>query len=174
MAITFPISFALLARSLSYACQCHKNFSNSRPHARYYRLIAFDQYIQLDLIRVQVFNTVIGKMVTAVLWTSPIGVASLIAASICRACDLANTLAALGLWVLTVLLGLGLQGCLVLPLVLWGTTRTSPWAIIKGFSQSLVLAFGTGSGAAALPVSHRMPVSDAVLCCAMLCSCNST
>lgn len=105
----------------------------------------------------QVFNTVIGKMVTAVLWMSPVGIASLIAASICRACDLAHTLAALGFWVLTVLLGLTLQGGLVLPLVLWGTTRISPWATLKAFLQSLVLAFGTGSGAAALPVSCLLP-----------------
>lgn len=112
------------------------------------------------LVCLQVFNTVIGKMVTAVLWTSPVGIASLIAASICRACDLAHTLAALGFWVLTVLLGLALQGWLILPLVLWGTTRISPWATIKAFSQSLVLAFGTGSGAAALPVS-----------CPLMCPC---
>ena len=98
------------------------------------------------------FNTVIGKMVTAVLWSSPVGIASLIAASICQACDLGHTLAALGLWVLTVLLGLALQGGLILPAVLWGYSGRSPWQTIKGFSQSLVLAFGTGSGAAALPV----------------------
>ncbi len=101
---------------------------------------------------VQVFNVVISKMVTAVLWTSPIGIASLIAASICRACNLASTLAALGLWVVTVLLGLLLQGGLVLPAALWGCTRNSPWATIKAFSQAIVLGFGTSSSSAALPV----------------------
>ena len=100
----------------------------------------------------QVFNVVIGKMVTAVLWTSPLGIASLIAASICRACDLVNTLGALGLWVATVLLGLALQGGLVLPAALWGCTRNSPWATVKGFSQAIVLGFGTSSSSAALPV----------------------
>ena len=100
----------------------------------------------------QVFNIVIGKMVTAVLWTSPLGIASLIAASICRACDLGSTLGALGLWVVTVLLGLALQGGLVLPAVLWGCTRKSPWAALKGFSQAIVLGFGTSSSSAALPV----------------------
>ena len=100
----------------------------------------------------QVFNIVIGKMVTAVLWTSPLGIASLIAASICRACDLGSTLGALGLWVVTVLLGLALQGGLVLPAALWGCTRNSPWATMKGFSQAIVLGFGTSSSSAALPV----------------------
>ena len=100
----------------------------------------------------QVFNTVISKMVTAVLWTSPIGIASLITASICRACNLGSTLAALGMWVVTVLLGLLLQGGLVLPAALWVCTRHSPWATIKGFSQAIVLGFGTSSSSAALPV----------------------
>ena len=50
----------------------------------------------------QTFNAAISKMVTWILWTSPVGVASLIAASICRACSLWATLGALGLWVLTV------------------------------------------------------------------------
>ncbi|KAA6416516.1 MAG: dicarboxylate amino acid cation sodium transporter [Trebouxia sp. A1-2] len=104
---------------------------------------------------VDVFNVVISKMVTAVLWTSPLGIASLIAASICRACNLASTLAALGLWVVTVLLGLLLQGGLLLPAALWACTRQSPWATIKGFSQAIVLGFGTSSSSAALPVSMQ-------------------
>lgn len=63
----------------------------------------------LESLLPQVFNAAIGKMVTAVLWVSPLGIASLIAASICRTCNLASTLAALGWWVLAVLLGLTLQ-----------------------------------------------------------------
>ena len=50
----------------------------------------------------QAFNGVISRMVTAVLWTSPLGVASLIAAALCRSCRLGATAAALGLWVLVV------------------------------------------------------------------------
>ncbi len=60
------------------------------------------------------FNTVIGKMVTAVLWTSPLGIASLIAAAICRACSLLGTLGALGLWLLTVMAGISPLGNLKL------------------------------------------------------------
>ena len=52
----------------------------------------------------------IGKMVTAVLWTSPLGIASLIAAAICRACSLLGTLGALGLWLLTVMAGVPRTG----------------------------------------------------------------
>ena len=48
-------------------------------------------------------------MVTWVLYISPVGIASLIAASICRADNIGDTLAALGLWVVTVLLGLAVH-----------------------------------------------------------------
>ena len=52
---------------------------------------------------VGVFNAVIAKMVAAVLWLSPLGVASLIAAAVVRSCTLASVAAALGLWAGTVL-----------------------------------------------------------------------
>ena len=64
--------------------------------------------IYICRIAAQVFNTVIGKMVAAVLWTSPLGIASLIAAAICRACSLLGTLGALGLWLTTVMAGVAL------------------------------------------------------------------
>ncbi|KAK9806122.1 hypothetical protein WJX72_002273 [[Myrmecia] bisecta] len=116
---------------------------------------------------VDVFNKVISKMVTAVLWVSPVGIASLIAASICRACNLGHTLAALGLWVTTVLVGLAIFGGLVLPGVLFAVTRQSPLRALKGFSQAIVMAFGTGSSSAALPVAMdcalKMGCDDAVV-----------
>lgn len=37
-----------------------------------------------------VLNAAVGKMVTAALWVSPLGIGSLIAASILKACDLAG------------------------------------------------------------------------------------
>lgn len=97
-------------------------------------------------------NSCISRMVGAVLWVSPIGIASLIAASIVNACDLLQTLSGLGLWVLTVLLGLTVFAAVILPLLLWAVTRTSPLKFLRTFSQAIVLAFGTSSSSAALPV----------------------
>lgn len=105
----------------------------------------------------QVFNLVIGRVVSAVLWISPLGVASLIAASVAGACDLLHTVAALGLWVLTVLLGLLVFAVVLLPILLWLTTRGNPLRFLRTFSQALVLAFGTSSSSAALPVSASDP-----------------
>ncbi len=101
----------------------------------------------------QVFNAVIGRMVSAVLWVSPVGVASLIAAAICNACDLLGTAAALGLWIGTVMGGLAIFAGLLLPALLWALTRCNPFQTLRGFSPALLLGFGTGSSAASLPVS---------------------
>lgn len=91
-------------------------------------------------------------MVTAVLWTSPLGIASLIAAAICRACSLLGTVGALGAWLATVLSGLAIFGALILPAAFWALTRKGPTSVLHGFSHALVLAFGTSSSSAALPV----------------------
>lgn len=67
----------------------------------------------------------------------------------------AGTLAALGLWVGTVLAGLLLFACGVLPLLLWAATRRSPLGVAREFAQALLVAFGTSSSAAALPLAMQ-------------------
>ena len=215
-----------------------------------------------------VLNAAVQRIVTAALWVSPLGVGSLIAASILRACELwgervgrwgrsnaaavmsglpalagravqlaslcihhpatplpqahwrrwvsgrppcltawrilsshsparspptTGTLAALGLWVATVLAGLALFAGGILPLLLWGATGRSPLAVTRQFAQvgasrgmffmsnqpsmisatqsqthvsikcstnqpmlqPLLMAFGTSSSAAALPLAMQ-------------------
>ena len=109
----------------------------------------------LTQYRLQVFNSCISKMVCWVLWISPLGIASLISMSIVKACDLYQTLIGLGLWVVTVLLGLALFAGIILPCILWLITRTSPLQFLRTFSKALVMAFGTSSSSAALPVRFR-------------------
>ncbi|KAL4419638.1 hypothetical protein ABPG77_008579 [Micractinium sp. CCAP 211/92] len=102
-----------------------------------------------------VLNAAVQRMVMAALWLSPLGIGSLIAASLLRACDLLGTLAALGLWVATVLAGLAFFALLALPLLLWAVTGRSPLAVARAFAQSLLMAFGTSSSAAALPLAMQ-------------------
>lgn len=68
----------------------------------------------------------------------------------------AGTLAALGLWVATVLAGLALFAFALLPLLLWAATGRSPLAVSRQFAASLLLAFGTGSSVAALPAAMQV------------------
>lgn len=67
-----------------------------------------------------------------------------------------GTLAALGLWVATVLAGLSLFAFALLPLLLWAITGRSPLAVARQFAASLLLAFGTGSSVAALPAAMQV------------------
>ncbi|GLI59828.1 hypothetical protein VaNZ11_001814 [Volvox africanus] len=108
---------------------------------------------------INIFNDAIGKIVNWVIWTSPIGIASLITTSICRACNLGATLVALGLFILAVLLGLLLWGFIVLPAIYYFTTRRNPGQVYKGFSQAMATAFGTDSSNATLPITMRSAVA---------------
>ncbi|KXZ54628.1 hypothetical protein GPECTOR_4g693 [Gonium pectorale] len=108
---------------------------------------------------INIFNDAIGKIVNWVIWTSPVGIASLITTSICRACNLAATLAALGLFVLAVLLGLALWGFIILPAIYYVTTRRNPGQVYRGFSQAMATAFGTDSSNATLPITMRSAVA---------------
>ncbi|KAG2433247.1 hypothetical protein HXX76_008316 [Chlamydomonas incerta] len=104
---------------------------------------------------INIFNDAIGKIVNWVIWTSPVGIASLITTSICKACNLAATLEALGLFILAVLLGLLLWGFIILPAIYYATTRRNPGQVYRGFSQAMATAFGTDSSNATLPITMR-------------------
>lgn len=116
---------------------------------------------------IYVINDAIGKMVTAILWISPLGVASLIASSVLSACDVGDTARALALWIVAVVLGLSAFGFLVLPAALFAFTGRSPMKVIKAFTQPLALAIGTSSSAGALPVAmsaaREMGLSDSIV-----------
>ncbi|DBB11235.1 TPA: hypothetical protein ACH3X3_006677 [Trebouxia sp. C0006] len=104
---------------------------------------------------IEAFNQVIIKMVTAIIYISPLGIASLIASSICRTEDLARTVGALATFIGVYLAGLALI-CLVLyPAVFWLSTRQSPLPVYRAFAQALVTVFGTDSSIATLPVTLR-------------------
>ncbi|KAA6428505.1 MAG: dicarboxylate amino acid cation sodium transporter [Trebouxia sp. A1-2] len=99
---------------------------------------------------VEAFN-----QVTAIIYVSPLGIASLIASSICRTEDLARTVGALATFIGVYLAGLALI-CLVLyPAVFWLSTWQSPLPVYRAFAQALVTVFGTDSSIATLPVTLR-------------------
>eukprot|EP00656_Telonema_subtile_P026048 TRINITY_DN28042_c0_g1_i2.p1 TRINITY_DN28042_c0_g1~~TRINITY_DN28042_c0_g1_i2.p1 ORF type:complete len:421 (+),score=110.84 TRINITY_DN28042_c0_g1_i2:209-1471(+) len=103
---------------------------------------------------IEAFNEVIMKMVTAALWLAPPGVASLIAGNLAGSCNPSGLVAALGLFIFNIILGLSLQS-FGLALMYFMMTRKNPVRFIKGCSEALVTAFGTDSSSAALPVTLR-------------------
>ena len=57
--------------------------------------------------------------------------------------DVAQTAQQLGLYMVTVILGLIIHACVTLPLIYFGVTRRNPWIFFKGLcANAFVAAFG--------------------------------
>lgn len=76
---------------------------------------------------------------------APIAVAFLIAGRILEIDNFGDIMSHLGFYILTVLLGLVLQGFLILPFLHWILTRKSPYKIISRLGPSFATAIGTSS-----------------------------
>ena len=76
---------------------------------------------------------------------SPIGIASIIAGKLAEVDDFSVLVQEIGLYFVTVLLGVLVHGCLVLPLIYTVMTRSNPLKLIKAILQALLTAFGTSS-----------------------------
>lgn len=76
---------------------------------------------------------------------APFGIMCLIAAKVCEIPDLAKTAEQLGLYMVTVIIGLIIHGCGVLPLLYFVVTRKNPLVFVKGMLQAWLTAVGTAS-----------------------------
>ncbi|CAM6128540.1 unnamed protein product [Calypogeia fissa] len=104
---------------------------------------------------IELCNQVILKIIRCVIAFAPIGVASLIAATILKACNLGGLLKALGLYVGTVLSGFFVHAVVVLPLTMFILSRQNPFRAFKGFLPALIMGLGTSSSAATMPVTMK-------------------
>eukprot|EP00891_Asterochloris_glomerata_P009609 jgi/Astpho2/9609/e_gw1.00146.72.1_t len=100
---------------------------------------------------IEIFN----RAVSAIISVSPIGIASLIAANICKAPDLLRTLSSLGLFIATYLVGLLVLACVIQPATMWVLTRQNPVTVYRAFADAMVTVFGTSSSMATLPVTLK-------------------
>lgn len=66
-----------------------------------------------------------------VIYCTPVGIASLIAQTILRACNITQLLKSLGLYVGTILIGFALHGFVLLPLTLLALTWKNPFSIMR-------------------------------------------
>ena len=76
---------------------------------------------------------------------SPIGIASIIAGKLLEVESFAMLVEEVGLYVVTVLVGLVVHGCIVLPLIYFLLTRQNPLKMVRAALQALLTAFGTSS-----------------------------
>ena len=89
---------------------------------------------------------------------SPIGVFFLILAKMMPLSNVESTFAQLGLYIVTVMCGLVIHGCIVLPLLYLVVARRNPLKLAYGVLQALTTAFATASRL----VSH---MTELVVCC---------
>ncbi|KAM9746560.1 solute carrier family 1 member 9 isoform 2-T4 [Menidia menidia] len=102
-----------------------------------------------------VLNEIIMTMVSMIMWYSPVGIASLIAGKIAAIGDLEVVARQLGMYMVTVIVGLMIHGGLILPAIFFAITRKSPLVFYKGIFQAWITALGTASSAGTLPVTFR-------------------
>lgn len=97
------------------------------------------------------FNEVILKLIDIIMLAAPYGVFALLAALIVESPS-TDLFAALGLYALTVLIGLAIMIGIYILLV-WVFTKNKPSFFINGIAPAQLLAFSTSSSAATLPVT---------------------
>jgi Na+/H+-dicarboxylate symporter len=101
-------------------------------------------------------NSAIMKIVHLLMYFAPIGVFALIASKLGAAGggDLfLAEIAKIGKYVVTVISALLIHGFLVLPIILYLTTRRNPAIYFKNVTAALTTAFSTASSSATLPVT---------------------
>ncbi|XP_077332422.1 excitatory amino acid transporter 1-like isoform X2 [Lithobates pipiens] len=100
-------------------------------------------------------NEAIMRLVAIIIWYAPIGIMFLISGKILEMDDLLVMGGQLGMYTITVIIGLLIHAVIVLPLLFFIVTRRNPWPFIGGLLQALVTALGTSSSSATLPITFR-------------------
>jgi len=109
-------------------------------------------------VMIDFFNVlaeIVMKLVGIIMWYSPIGIMFLIAGKIMEVDNLATTAEQLGLYMLTVILGLIIHACGTLSLLYFAFVRKNPLTFFKGIFQAWTMALATASSAATLPITFR-------------------
>ncbi|CAB1314057.1 unnamed protein product [Coregonus sp. 'balchen'] len=109
-------------------------------------------------------NEAIMRLVAIIIWLvvrlvvtkyAPVGILFLIAGKIVEMKNLAEVGGQLGMYTVSVIVGLLIHGLFVLPLLYFLITRKNPYTFIAGLLQALITALGTSSSSATLPITFR-------------------
>ncbi|MEZ4461414.1 MAG: dicarboxylate/amino acid:cation symporter [bacterium] len=104
---------------------------------------------------VEAANALIFRVTDWIMKTAPVGVAALFVQTLLdpKLVNISSFFESLGSYMFAVVLGLGIHGFVVLPLLLMIITKRSPLAFIRAMSPSLLTAFSTASSSATYPVT---------------------
>ncbi|XP_018572232.1 excitatory amino acid transporter 1-like [Anoplophora glabripennis] len=95
------------------------------------------------------------RITTWIITLSPVGIMFLVAAEVLEMDDIASVMSSLGMYFVTVCVGLFLQGFVVLPLLYFALTRKNPVRFVTNIGQAIATAFGTASSSATLPLTIK-------------------
>ncbi|XP_053672499.1 excitatory amino acid transporter [Anopheles nili] len=98
---------------------------------------------------------VIMKMVTGVMWLTPIGIGSVIAGKILSVNDIGIVMTQLAWFIFTIALGVFLYQWIFLQIIYFVFIRKNPFRFYLGLVQPILTGFATASTAAALPLTFR-------------------
>ncbi|MEW5922783.1 MAG: cation:dicarboxylase symporter family transporter [Candidatus Zixiibacteriota bacterium] len=99
-------------------------------------------------------NTAIMKIVVLIIYFAPIGIIAIIGSIVAEnRGSLAEIVSGLGLYSLTVIIGLLIHAVIVLPLILKFFGRRKPFQYFLNMGQALATAFTTASSSATLPLT---------------------
>ncbi|CAH1374667.1 hypothetical protein MTP99_015995 [Tenebrio molitor] len=99
---------------------------------------------------------VVMKMVTGVIWLTPIGVSSVIAGKILSVNNIALVISQLGWFIATVIVGVFIYQLVIMQAIYCLFLRKNPFKFYMGLVQGTLTAFATASTAAALPVTFTL------------------
>ncbi|KAG9511111.1 Excitatory amino acid transporter 2 [Fragariocoptes setiger] len=103
----------------------------------------------------QALDNVVMQMVMLAMYFSPIGIASLIIDKFITIDDMGATMSRLGLYMVTVIVGLILHGFISIPTMYGVLTRKNPLTFMRKCTECIIFAIGTGSSTATLPVTFK-------------------
>uniref|UniRef100_A0A8C2GGZ0 Amino acid transporter n=1 Tax=Cyprinus carpio TaxID=7962 RepID=A0A8C2GGZ0_CYPCA len=102
-----------------------------------------------------ILNEIVMKLVIMIMWYSPFGIACLICGKIISIKDLEVVGRQLGMYMVTVIIGLIIHGAIFLPCIYFAIVRKNPFSFFMGIFQAWITALGTASSAGTLPVTFR-------------------
>ncbi|XP_011148456.1 excitatory amino acid transporter isoform X1 [Harpegnathos saltator] len=99
---------------------------------------------------------VIMRMVSTVMWMTPVGITSVIAGKILGVDDLVLVMSQLAWFIVTIAIGVFLYQLVIMQLIYMAFVRKNPFKFYAGLAQGTLTAFAMASTAAALPVTFRL------------------